>query len=174
MNMRTSKFWSHTGRNIMLLMVVLLAFSACKKKKKDKNEYGVNTVTLYPSTADKNKLKSDEQYVSILYANLFQKALSASDVLVVSNCIKSIGDKQLAREVLISNFLNEPDVIIPTDNEMKADPDKFVEDAYERFLVRKPTEAEKTYFVNYIQANPDVEAEMVYFAFAMSNEYLYY
>ena len=174
MNMRTSKFMHTTVKYTLLAVVMAFSFSACKKKKKDNNEYGVNTVTLYPSSADKNKLKSDEQYVSILYANLFQKALSASDVLVVSNCIKSIGDKQLAREVLISNFLNEPDVILPTDNEMMADPEKFVVEAYERFLVRKPTEAEKTYFVNYIQANPDVEAEMVYFAFAMSNEYLYY
>lgn len=157
---------------VPLLFIPIFFLSGCKKK--DDNLYGVNPLGLTPAIADKNKLKSDEQYVSILYANMFQKALSATEVLICSNCILSIGDKQLAREVVVSNFLNKPGVIIPSDTEMRSDPAKFVTDAYERFLVRKPTEAEKTYFVNYINANTQVRAELVYFAFAMCNEYLYY
>jgi len=47
-------------------------------------------------------------------------------------------------------------------------------DTYHRFLVRDPTVAEKTWYHNYIAADPHVTPELVYFAFAISNEYLYY
>jgi len=57
---------------------------------------------------------------------------------------------------------------------MRANPDVFTEQTYERFFVRKPSEAEKTWFRNFIEANPQLSAEMIYFAFALSNEYLYY
>ena len=64
--------------------------------------------------------------------------------------------------------------IIPSDSTMRADIDAFVKDTYRRFLVRDPSEAEKTWFHNYIEADPNVTPEIVYFSFAMSNEYLFY
>ena len=76
--------------------------------------------------------------------------------------------------MIISNFMNKPGVIIPSDEEMHADIDAFIIATYERFLVRLPTEAEKTWFRNYIETDPNVSAELVYFSFAMSNEYLFY
>ncbi|MCI5055529.1 MAG: hypothetical protein MRY83_05425 [Flavobacteriales bacterium] len=150
----------------------LLSFS-CKKKEKDYH-FEVNENGVYPPNAKKNKLKTNEQWVSILYTNLFQKALSANDVYDIARVIESIGDKEIAREVIISNFMNEADVIIPSNTEMRADLDYFIIETYKRFLVREPSEAEKEYFRNYITANSNVTAEMVYFSFALSNEYLYY
>ena len=128
----------------------------------------------YLQMREKNKIKSDQQYVAILHANLFQEALSANDIFNISQAIESIGDKEIAREVIISNFMNKPGVILPTDKLMREDVDAFIVDVYNRFLVRVPTEAEKAYFKNYIESNPNVTPELVYFAFALSNEYLYY
>lgn len=153
-------------------LIIILALSACKKN--DDNTYGVNNVDLLPPGAGKTKLKSNEQYVSILYANLFQSALSANRLFDITQCIESIGDKDIAREVIISNFMNKPGVLIPSDSLMDANPEQFVIETYNRFLVRNPTEAEKTWFVNYIGANPNVTPELVYFSFALSNEYMYY
>ena len=51
---------------------------------------------------------------------------------------------------------------------------KILYETYKRFLVREPTEAETTYFKNYINSDPNVTPELVYFAFALSNEYLFY
>ena len=70
--------------------------------------------------------------------------------------------------------MNAPDKIIPDDQEMRDDLDKFVKDTYKRFLVRDPSEAELEFFKNFIAANPKVTPELVYMSFALSDEYLYY
>jgi len=155
------------------LGLLILSFAACKKDVAQ-DQYEVNPVKLYPSIGAKNKNKTQEQYVSILYTNLFQRALSGNQLVEIIDCLESIGDKELGREVLISNFMNDSEVVLPSDSVMRANPDVFTEQTYERFFVRKPSEAEKTWFRNFIEANPQLSAEMIYFAFALSNEYLYY
>jgi hypothetical protein len=57
---------------------------------------------------------------------------------------------------------------------MNADIDTFIDDTYVRFYVRFPTEAEKTYVRNFIQSNPYMTPELVYFSFALSDEYMFY
>ena len=143
-------------------------------KKENDNHYQVNEEKLLPPSANKNKQKTNEQYVAILHANLFQKALSVNQIYDISQCIESIGDKELAREIIISNFMNKGGVVLPSDAEMRADIDAFIIEAYQRFLVRQPTEAEKAWFKNYITADPNVTPELVYFSFALSNEYMFY
>ncbi|HAW51863.1 MAG TPA: hypothetical protein DCX54_05970 [Flavobacteriales bacterium] len=168
MNMRTLI-------NILLLVVLSFSFESCKREEeKGDPQYLVNPVTSLPPNAGKLKLKTNQQYVAILHANLFQVALSANQIFEISQCIESVGDKEIAREVIISNFMNEPGVIMPSAAEMRADIRTFIIDTYQRFLVRNPTEAEIEYFKNYISANPNVTPELVYFSFSLANEYLYY
>ncbi len=158
-----------------LTPLVVLFFTACKKKEsKDPNTYLVNEVELYPSAANKTKVKTNEQFISILYVNLFQKSLSANQLADLSQCMQSIGDQLVAKEVIISNLMNKPGVIIPADTAMRADLDKFIVDTYKRFLIREPSEAEKTYFRNTITADPNITPELVYFSFAISDEYMFY
>ena len=76
--------------------------------------------------------------------------------------------------MIISNFMNKPGVMIPTDAEMRANVNDFVIATYNRFLVRNPTEAEKVWFNNMIEADPNVTPELIYFSFALSEEYLFY
>ncbi len=158
---------------IVILWFVLVGASSCKKEA-EPDQFELNQIKLYPSIGAKNKVKSQEQYVSILYTNLFQQALSGNKLVEIIDCLESIGDKELGREVLISNFMNNPSVSLPTDSTMRSNPDKFIRDTYERFFVRIPSEAEITWFRNFIEAHPQLSAEMVYFSFALSNEYLYY
>jgi hypothetical protein len=158
----------------IILVVVTLSIVTQTGCRKDDKLYEVNSVGILPPSANKDKLKTNEQYVAILHANLFQTALSANELFDIAQCIESIGDKELAREVIISNFMNEPGVIMPVDSVMRSDIDKFTIETYNRFLVRFPTEAEKTWYRNYITADPNVTPELVYFSFALSNEYLYY
>lgn len=151
-------------------LLFLLAATGCQKEKL----YEVNEETILPANANKTKLKSDQQYIAILYANLFQTALSSDDLFEASECVQSIGDKDLVHEVLISNYMNQGGVVLPTNDEMRADVDGFITETYNRFLVRNPTEAERQYFKNYINTHPNVKPELVYFSFALSNEYQYY
>lgn len=159
--MRTFRLWLPIG---------LLWLAACRPTP----IYEVNPVAVSMPNAQKSKLKSEEQFISILYANLFQKALSANELLDMTDVIFSIGDKDLAHEVIVSNLMNNPDVLLPSDSLMRADVDAFIEDTYVRFLVRRPTEGELTWFRNFLSNHPDLSVEMVYIAFALSHEYLYY
>jgi hypothetical protein len=154
----------------LLLSALGLLATGCRKER----IYEVNEVQLRAPSANKDKLKTSEEYVAILHANLFQTALSANEVYQLAQCIESIGDKELAREVIISNFMNKPGVIIPTDEVMRADIDVFTRAYVCRFLVRTPSEAELTWFRNYITADPNVTPELIYFSFALSDEYLFY
>jgi len=142
--------------------------------KKDDIIYDVNQVNATSYNANKNKLKTISQYISILYANLFQKALSANELVEITNCIESIGDKEVAHEIVLSNFMNKSGVTMPSDSLMRTDVNAFIEQTYKRFYVRDLTEAEREFFLNFFASHPDVSVEMVYSAFSLSNEYQFY
>ena len=151
--------------------VILFTFNSCKKEDPI---YDVNQTQSTSYNANKNKLKSPAQYISILYANLFQQALAVSELVEITRCIESVGDKEIVHEVIISNFMNKEDVTIPSDSLMRADLNLFIEETYKRFYVRDVTEAEREYFLNFFESHPDVSSEMVYTAFSLSNEYQFY
>ena len=153
------------------LLVALMAFSACKK---DYDVYEVNDVNVKPVNSEKDKPKTHTQYISILYTNLFQEAIGPNRMLEALKAIQSIGDKQIAYDILVSKYMNDKDVELPKIDEMRMNPESFVRNTYERFLVRQPTEAELQWWLNYIESHPDLTPELVYFAFATCNEHFHY
>ena len=157
-------------KKLLFLLSLILIISSCRKE----DVYELNEVYASSYNANKNKLKSSNQFISILYANLFQQALSANELFEISRCIQSIGDKEVAHEIIFSNFMNKNGVIIPSDSVMRDDLDAFIDETYKRFFVRDITEAEREFFISFFESHPYVSAEMVYMAFAMSNEYQYY
>jgi hypothetical protein len=167
-----SNDYSGVGKALTAVAAGAAVLTACKKE--NLATFELNDVPLGAESADKSKLKSNEQFIAILYTNLFQSAISTTRVFDLNQCMESVGDQDVAREVLISNFFNTPGVYLPTLEEMNADMDGFIEDTYRRFFVRNPSEAEKTWVKNFIQSNPYMTPELVFFAFALSNEYLYY
>jgi hypothetical protein len=157
-------------KKILFILVSVLLLSSCVKD----DVYELNEVQSNSYNANKNKLKSSNQFISILHANLFQKALSANELVEISRCIESIGDKKLVHEIVLSNFMNKEGVIIPSDSLMRDDLNVFIEESYKRFFVRDITEAEREFFLSFFESHPNVSAEMVYMAFSLSNEYQYY
>ena len=157
-------------KKLLYILSVFLILSSCKKD----DVYELNEVNATSYNANKDKLKSSNQFISILYANLFQEALSANELFEISRCIQSIGDKEVAHEIVFSNFMNKNGVIIPSDSLMRDNLDLFIEDTYKRFFVRDITEAEREFFISFFESHPNVSAEMFYMAFALSNEYQYY
>lgn len=155
---------------LLLALVSVLAFTSCKKEV----TFGVDAIEVAPPNARKEKKKTTEQYIAILYSNLFQKALGAKDLVEITHCIEAFGDAETIHEVIISNFMNSPDVIIPTDAEMRANIDSFLIESYTRFYVRDITESEKQYLRTFIESNTTLSAEMMYMAFALSDEYQFY
>ena len=165
-------------------LIVLLAtgylLSSCTKEKKIDREliynpvYEIDTVNLYGSNVEKTKQKSSTQYLSILYGNLFKKTISGNQLTDLSEFILSVGDKQLANDIITNAAIKAPGLIIPTDAEMRANIDKFITDTYVRFYLRKPTELEKATLKNMISKDSGLKPELIYFSFALSNEYLFY
>ena len=136
--------------------------------------YGIEDVEITPVNSEKDKPKTHAQYISILYANMFQKAIGPNQMLEALSAIESIGDKQVAYDMLVSKYMNDPDVKIPSVESMRNDPETFVRETYTRFLVRQPTEAELQWMINYIDSRPSLTPELVFFSFATSNEHAHY
>jgi hypothetical protein len=158
-------------RKITFFLILIIFLNSCKK---DDPIYEINQINASSYNANKNKLKTPSQYISILYANLFQKALSPNELVEITRCIESVGDKQIVHEVIISNFMNKEGVSIPSDSLMREDLNLFLDETYKRFYVRDITEAEREYFLNFFASHPNVSSEMVYTAFSLSNEYQFY
>lgn len=154
-----------------LLLSVVFLLAACHKEYR---VYGIDDVDILPVNAEKDKAKTHAQYISILYANMFQTAIGPNQMLEALKAIESIGDKQVAYDMLVSKYMNDPKVKIPSVESMRQDPEGFVRDTYTRFLVRQPTAAELQWMLNYIESRPTVTPELIYFAFATSNEHSHY
>jgi len=152
-------------------LLLLVALFSCKENTYifEVDEVGVN-----PNNAEKDKEKTPEVFLNVAYANLYQEALSSNEQVQMSEVVQSIGDKQIAYETIIAKMMKDPAVVFPTNQEMRVDLGLFIEETYERFYVRKPTEAEKVWWVNYLESRPNITAELVYYSFATSNEYNFY
>ena len=144
----------------IIFSLILFTFASCKKEEPI---YDVNQIQSTSYNANKDKLKSPAQYISILYANLFQQALSANELVEITRCIESIGDKEVAHEIILSNFMNKSGVTLPSDSLMRFDLNGFIEETYKRFYVRDITEAEREFFLNFFESHPDLTVEMVYY-----------
>jgi len=177
---RSYRFLLNIPAYFFIGLIGMAVISSCKKdveitRNIDYNViYEVDTVYVYQTSADKTKQKSSDQYISILYSDLYQKSILANDLSELSQATLAIGDKQLVNEIIISNYLNSTDAIVPTDTDMRADVDQFIEATYKRFYLRKPTELEKEYLTNLIESDQTITPDIVYAAFSLSDEYLYY
>lgn len=166
MNMLT--FYKGVG---LFLLLMLFGSSGCKEES---YVYEVNDVDISPINSTKNKPKTESQYISVLYTNLFQEAIGPNRMLEALAAIQSIGDKRVAYDILVSKYMADDKVVLPSEEEMRADPESFVRDTYRRFMVRQPTEAELQWMLNYIESRPNLTPELVYFSFATSNEHFHY
>ena len=156
----------------LTIYITIIYFVSCKQKVEV--TYEVNSVDIYESKAQKTKPKNEAEYISILYTNIFQDAISPSALYQTQNVMYSIGDQAVAKELLLSNYFNLPGLSIPSDAYMKSNPEKFITETYKRFMLRSPSQSQIYFFKNYIEENPKVTVEMVYTAFAASDEYGFY
>ena len=138
--------------------------------------YGINDVPIYSSNVEKKKQKTSAQYLSTSYSDLYQSTISSNDLVNLSSILRASGDKILMSELIINNFLNNQVVqgFLPTQAEMNSDLDSFIKNTYLRFYLREPSELENYQLKNMIQQDTEITPEMIYLAFASSNEYWFY
>lgn len=156
------------------LIIALIALAAIGCRPEPEASFELQGLEVTPGFAVKDRLKTNEQWVAIVHTNLFQSAMSANDLYNAARVFESIGDQSLAREVLLSNFFNQPNLNLMTRDEMLENLDAFLDETYLRFYTRFPTQAERTYVREFILNNPGMTPELVYMSFALSDEYRYY
>lgn len=162
-----------SGR-LLLWLLAILTVTFMVSCEEEYYVYGIDDLEITPVNSEKDKAKTHSQYISILYSNMFQKPIGPNQMLEALKAIESIGDKQVAYDMLVSKYMNDPEVKIPSTDSMRNDPEKFVRETYIRFLVRQPTEAELQWMINYIESHPALKPELVFFSFATSNEHFHY
>ena len=161
-------------RNFKLSLMLCCIFTICGCTKERNIGFGVDEAHVMEDKSRKTKKKNDAEFVSILYTNLYQTAISPNQLYKTQNVVYSIGDQDVANEMLLSNYFNTSGLTIPTNIEMRKDIESFIVSTFKRFYLRYPSEGEKAFFTQYLKTNPNVTVEMVYTAFACSEEYQYY
>lgn len=164
-----------------LILVFTITLFGCGKETTlttnpvvDNYIYDVNGEIIYQSSLQKNKQKTPAQYISILYANLFQTSIPVDVLGVLGEVRVALGDKQMANELILNGFVHEPNVLIVSNNEMRNNVDEFIDETYLRFFLRAPTAYEKFELKKIIEEDLDLTPELIYQGFALSNEYQFY
>ncbi len=136
--------------------------------------YEVNPVVVYQDNIEKTRQKTSELFISGTYANLFQTPIDAGTLSDLTEIRTATGDKQLVDELVLNNFINGGGAVIPTNQQMRSNIEVFIADTYLRFFLRIPNPYEVLELKKEIEADPELTPELIYQAFALSNEYKFY
>jgi len=152
---------------------LFFSISACSNTEKV-YLYEVNEVEVTQTGVEKNSLKSDLEFISLAYSDLFGTTLTENQLLALVTGYNAMGDKGLISDIIIRNFLNNPQADVPSMQEMQADVPAFIQATYRRFFVREASEYELWYFENLIANDAEMTPEIIYYAFLTSDEYRYF
>jgi len=143
-------------------------------KKHEINQYEINNVNVTSNSGSKNNLKNDLQLISIMYSDLYGNSIPSTTLQNLYNGYISFGDKNIIVEKITQNFLLDPLAVVPSDSIMRLDPDTYITNAYKKFLIRTPSEAELWYIKNTIEQSNNLTSRDVYYAILTSEEYKHY
>ncbi|MCB0846500.1 MAG: hypothetical protein KDE26_24795, partial [Bacteroidetes bacterium] len=130
---------------IYLFSLIVLVLSACKSTD-DLYIYEVNEVEVTQPGIDKNSPKTDLEFISLAYSDLFGKTISNDDLNRMVLSYNALGNKSIIADLLIRNMLNSPQADVPSAQEMRNDIEGFITDTFKKFYVREPGEYELWYF----------------------------
>lgn len=160
-------------KKLLIFSIALTALFACSKDD-EQIVFGVNDVDLYQSSGEKDNLKSATEFISIAYADVFQTTVTSSILERLTIPYIAFGDNELIEDEIIRNMLNNQSAIIPSNQDMRNDIPKFVEETYVRFYNREPDAFEAWQMEEFITQDPNLTVELIYYAFMTSEEYRYY
>ena len=169
-----------SNKNLLHIAISLLLINiGCKKEIEEQQVYDnviyeIDSTKLYGSSAQKTKQKTPTQYISILYSDLFSNTIPINDLTELSVLSLALGDKSMVNELILSNALSSPSIVIPSDSQMRNDIESFVTSTYRKFYQRNPTPYEQLYMVDLINKDTDLKVIEIYTSFILSNEYYYY
>lgn len=156
-----------------LIYILLIVLSSCKRDPS--YIFEVNDVTVTASTGEKNRLKTDIEFVSIAHTDIFGSNISSNNLENIVTTYKSFGDKSLTIEMIIRKFIDDGGTnITAIDRSSKTSIESFVINTYKKLYNREPDAFEKWYLSDLIANDDEINAEIVYFSMMTANEYRYY
>jgi len=153
----------------VLCALVLLA--ACTERS---TAYDLDPIEVGVNDEAKTRVKRQRQFVQTLYNHIYQKPISPDDAAAIDQLLRSIGDSQVAIELVVAKMVSDSTAVLPTEAALDADPGLVVADLYKRLFVRSATSAELSWWTNYLETHPEVDVGQLVYAFATSTEYRYY
>jgi hypothetical protein len=157
-----------------LFALCLGTMSAACTKTQVFDVYEVDPVSADPSGSTKVTEKSDIEFVSIVYSDLFESQITVDELTTLIGAYKSLGDRNIIIDRIIRAYLNDPGVVKPSNAAMRADVKQFIRNSFKRFLVREPDELELWYWNKEIVADTSMTVEQVYYVLLTTEEYKYY
>ena len=137
--------------------------------------FNVDDVNITQNSAEKTHLKTDLEFISIAYTDLFNSTINQDDLENIIFTYKSFGDKTLIIQMIIKKFLDDANNAVATiDRSSKESISDFVENSYVKLFNRKPDALEKWHFTEIIYDNNNVTSKIFYYALMTSDEYRYY
>ena len=156
----------------LLLAISMLTLFGCKKQIT--NEYGINPLHVSGQSGTKGNLKTDLQLITIMYADVFGESIGNEELKALNQAYLSFGDKDIVIDRITQHFLVDTDADIPSNTFMRTNLDQFITEAYSRFYVRQPSQAELYFLKKEIQENASLTPRDVYYAMLTAEEYKYY
>jgi hypothetical protein len=147
----------------------LILFVSCQKEQIV--QYGINEVNVDKPGASKPNQKSTEQYLSIVYSDLYDKQITNNELVRLNTIVESFGDKGLVEKMIVESFLSSSNLKITSKADMVKDPTAFLNAAYKKFLGRFPSEMEKWFLTKKIKESTIVSPQLIYLSILTSVEY---
>lgn len=161
------------NRLIPLSLIALLTV-ACARDNAPVYVHEVNEVEVSQEGVEKHNLKSDLEFLSLAYSDLTGETISDQELTALVAAYSATGDKQLVADIIVRNLLNSPLVSMPDNQDMRNNLDAFIQETYLKFYVREPSAYEAWELKQLIESDPELTAEMIYYAFLTSDEYRFY
>jgi hypothetical protein len=159
---------------VLLLLIITSVYSSCKKDEKKEYTYDLKLVTVKKDGNNKQNQKTTTEFISIAYSDIFGTTITSSKLVNLSLAYDAFGDKKLIEDLVVRNFLADTDAQIPSQSEMNANVEAFINSTYQKLLNRQPNEFELWNMKKIIQETPGITPELFYYAILTSNEYRYY
>ncbi len=156
----------------ILLISSLLAFNACRREPEP--IYEINPVSVRVFGAEKTREKSPIEFISIAYSDIFGTTIPQNTLNKINIPYLGFGDKKAIEDLIIRNFLNSNNSIIPSNSEMRSNPDFFVKNTIEKLFNRTPNEFEIWFLTDYINKTPSLTSSEFYYSVMTSEEYRFY
>lgn len=157
-------------QQVICLSCLVFVLTACKDHEPE-YVYTINKQTITDVSADKPNVKSSTEYISIAHSDVLGSAISNRLLSDLKNIYIAIGDKGVAENLIVKNFLAKPQAQIPNQVEMRADVEAFINNAYRQTLNRNPNDYEVWYLKTLIEENDTLQPKVIYYALMTSNEY---